>query len=113
MAGDIFEQASRMKLRYETPKGPLLVEDLWDYPLRAVDDLAVRLMNELKIDNISFINEKKPDVGRQLAFDVIRRVIEVRMEEKKAANEAKIRAEQKQKILGIIARKEEGELEGR
>ena len=29
----MYEKALRMKLRFETPQGPLTVEDLWDLPL--------------------------------------------------------------------------------
>jgi len=53
------------------------------------------------------------DPRLQLAFDVVKRVIDVRKAENKAAAEARTKAEQKQKILGILARKQDEALESK
>lgn len=109
---EIFEQAARLKLRFDTPKGCLSVEDVWDLPLRTLDGLAVSLMNRLKNENVSFISETKPDPEMQLRFDLLKHVIDVRLEEKRAADDARAKAERKQKILGIIAQKQDEALAG-
>jgi hypothetical protein len=110
----MFEQASRLKLRFETAKGYLSVEDLWDLPLRSLNTLAIALHHQLKNENVSFLDDdQKPDPIVQLRFDVARHVIEVRKEDKRRADQARERAETKQKLLGIVARKEDAELEGK
>lgn len=108
----MFEQASRRKIRFESTKGYLSVEDLWDLPLRWLDPIAIGLHHKLKNDNISFVDDdEKTDPIVQLQFDIIKHVIGVRKAEQRAADEARNKAEQKQKILAIIARKQDGELE--
>lgn len=114
----MFEKAARMKLRFDSAKGPLSVEHLWELPLTSVqgvslDGIAVDLHRQMKNDNISFVNpEQQTNARLQLKFDVVRHIIEVRLAEKKAADEAHNRSERKQKLLGIIARKEDAALEG-
>jgi MoxR-like ATPase len=114
----MFEEATRRKLRYETAQGVLSVEELWDLPLTShrrvnLNDIAIALHNQLKHDTVSFVDDaEKPDPVLQLRFDVVKYVIDVRKAEMRTAAEASAKAEQKQKILGIIARKEDAALEG-
>lgn len=116
----MFEQAARLKLRFETSRGCLSVEDLWDLPLTSsrgaanLNDIAIELHHQLKHDTISFVDDdEKPNPVVQLRFDVVKHVIGVRKAENKAALEAKDRAEKKQKILGIMARKADEALESK
>jgi hypothetical protein len=114
----MFEQAARMKLRFDTPRGALSAEDLWDLPLTStrgpsLNDIAIGLHHALKHDTVSFVDDERPDPRLQLGFDIVKHVIDVRKEENRIAAEARAKAEQKQKILGILARKEDAELEGK
>lgn len=117
----MFEKATRLKLRFDSSKGPLAAEDLWDLPLaqdprRAnLDDIAISLHRQLKNgEDVSFVDkEKKSDAIVQLKFDIVKHVIEVRLAERDLAATAKGNAEQKQKILGIIAEKEGESLKGK
>ena len=47
----------------------------------------------------------------QLRFDVVKHIIDVRLAEQKAAAEASARSARKQKLLGILARKQDAALE--
>ena len=115
----MFEKATRLKLRFETPRGALSAEDLWDLPLTStralnLNDIAIGLHHQMKNDTVSFVEDvDKPDAVLQLRFDVVKHVIEVKKAERKAADEARTKAEQKQKIMAILARKEDADLEGR
>lgn len=114
----MFEQAARMKLRFDTARGALSAEDLWDLPLTStrgpsLNDIAIGLHHALKHDTISFVDDERLDPRLQLGFDIVKHVIDVRKEENRIAAEARAKAEQKQKILGILARKEDAELEGK
>lgn len=115
----MFEKASRMKLRFATAQGNLAVEDLWDLPLthasRAnLDDIARGLYREIKESDVqSFVVEtKKADETVQLAFDIVKHIIDVRKAEKanaeaSAANKAKV-----QQILALISQKENEQMAG-
>ncbi len=110
----MFEKASRLKLRFDTNKGQLSIEDLWDLPLTSntgkanLDDIARGLFQKLKSDNtVSFVKpEQKSDQADQLAFDIVKHIIDVRVAERDAASLAAVNREKKQKLLELIEQKE-------
>jgi hypothetical protein len=117
----MYEKALRMKLRFETPQGPLTVEDLWDLPLQttranraSLDDVARGLHLQLKSGaDISFVDTaKKSDHTAQLKFDIAKHIIDVRLAENAAAATAAANKERKQHLLGILASKENEALLG-
>lgn len=118
-----FEQAAQIRLRFETPKGQLTVEDLFDLPLTSatgrvnLNDLAKEYHQELKstADVVSFVDTvpSGPDEVVQLKFELVKHVIGVRVAERdKAATEQK-RREDKQKLLALIAEKQDEQLKGK
>ncbi|MFN8575244.1 MAG: hypothetical protein U0354_00155 [Candidatus Sericytochromatia bacterium] len=115
----MFEKASRLKLRYETSKGKLSVEDLWDLPLISnsglhLDSIAKDLYLQLKsgVDVSFVIKEKKSDEIIQLKFDIVKHIIDVKLAEKEQAEQIKLNKERKQQILAVIAQKENEQLLG-
>ena len=115
----MFEQASRLKLRFDTPRGCLSAEDLWDLPLTgtrsvSLNEIAIALHHQLKHDTVSFVDDdERPDAALQLRFDLVKHVIGVKKDENRKALEAREHAEKKQKILGILARKGDEALEAK
>lgn len=117
----MFEQATRMKLRFNTPQGQLVVEDLWDIPLTSttnkanLDAIAVGLYAELNSNrNISFVNNGSTgDQTLQLKFDIVKHIIDVRKAENASAVEARARKDQKQRLLELINQKENESLAGK
>jgi hypothetical protein len=107
---NIFEQATRLKLRFDSPKGDLSVEDLWDLPLTStkgpnLDDIAKKAYAETQsLGNIaSFVETPAPVDGKiQLRFDVVLHVINVRKAENAEKADAKAKADKRQKILEAI-----------
>jgi len=115
LMNDPFVNASRMKLRFNTKQGPLTVEDLWDLPLlttqqnkACLDDIAMDLHTKLeKSATSSFVkDEVKKDPALQVAFDCVIYVITVKKDEAKTAAAKRTRAENRQKLMGIIEAKE-------
>lgn len=112
----MFEKATRFKLRFETKKGQLSTEDLWDLPLSStvgavnLDDIARSLHLKVSTQSeVSFVNPaaKSPAAERdQLALDVVKQVIAVRLAENEAVASARAKAEQKKKILEILDEKD-------
>ena len=114
---NMFQKASKMKLRFESAKGLLTVEDLWDLPLLnkvpCLNDIAKGLSKKLKeAETENFVEQTTTtDDTAQLSFDIVREVIKVRVEEKTARENSAKLASEKRRIMEIIATKENKELE--
>ncbi len=112
---DLFIRAAKLKLRFASPQGMLAVENLFDLPLTSksgranLDDIAKSLYGTLKSDNqISFVDDtpqEKP--AEQLAFEIVKYVIEVKKAERTAAAAAAERSATRQKIMALIEQKKD------
>jgi len=111
----MFEQAARQKFRFDSSRGLLTVEDLWDIPLSStsptranLDDIARGLHRRLRNDeDVSFVEpDRKSDATVQTMFDLVKRVIEVRLAENAAARSLREKAEKKQQLLSILKDRE-------
>jgi len=109
----MFEKASKQKLRFVTTVGTLTTEDLWDLPLTShvgisLDNIAKELNRAIKADDEdSFVTKKTNSNTRlNLQFDIVKHIIEVKLEEAEASKNRKAKAEKKQKILSLIDDKE-------
>lgn len=117
---NIFEHASRIKLRFQTVRGPLSVEDLWDLPLSAatnasLDSVAKEASKALKeAAEESFIKpaNTSSNVVLQLRMDIVKHVIEVRLRENENNTQAAAKAAQRQTILALIDQKQNEKLSG-
>lgn len=116
----MFEQASRMKLRFETERGSLSAEDLWDLPLTSstgrlnLDEIALDLHGQLKgaAEVVSFVDEAaKGDPVVQLRFDLVKHIIDVRKKENAEALAAKDRQATKQRLMAALERKRDNKFE--
>ena len=116
----MFEQAARLKVRFDSPKGLLSVEELWELPLTvrnggaSLDNIAKGLNRQIKeTDTESFVvKAPKADAVLKLKFEIVIHIISVRMAEAAVAEAAAEKAKQKDKILAVIARKQDEKLEG-
>lgn len=114
----MFEKASRARVRFDSPKGLLSIEDIWQLPLTSttgranLDDIAKGLNQQIQHQNIgSFVQETvATDALVQLKFDLVLHVIKVRLAENEAVRTAAAKAEQKHKIMAIIAQKQDEQL---
>lgn len=110
----MFEKISRAKVRFDSPKGLLTVEDLWDLPLTTtrgqanLDDIARALHKQLKNgDDVSFVDTaKKSDPVVQLKFDVVKHIIEVRLAENEANANRRSKAEKRAVLMEALANQE-------
>lgn len=116
---NVFEVAAKCKLRFSTVKGELTVEDMWDVPLRSksgfsLDSIAQELykqMNEIS-DTPSFVDKNKDETEWRkrdivcLKFDIVKHIIDVKLEEEEKAKNAKQTHDTNQTILEILSRKE-------
>lgn len=107
----IFEQAARIKLRFQTTRGTLTVEDLFDLPLSSdtktnLDDIAKELHKRVKEDEVSFVKPVEASKSEDnLRFEIVKRVIAVRIEERDARARRQASKERRQRILEALEQK--------
>ncbi|QVW27179.1 hypothetical protein [Escherichia phage vB_EcoM-ZQ1] len=113
----MFDKATRMKLRFESNKGLLSVEQVWDLSLTALNEMAKGLSRQVKAaetDEEDFIGTKSNvDSELQLRFDVVKHIIGVKLKERDDSREAAERKANNQIILELIQRKKQQELESK
>jgi len=116
MEKSMFEKAARAKLRFSTPRGKIMVEDLWDLPLAgevSLDTIARSTYKEIKAnEDESFIDGVSPkNESLELKMGIVKHVIKVRLEERDDSVKSLAKAQKRQKILGMIERKKDESLE--
>lgn len=112
---DNFEKATRLRLRFETSRGNLNVEDLWRLPLAELDKLAIALNKQLKESSEeSFIKAKSKDNKLlELRFDIVKHIIETLLSEDEEKKKAADKRAKREQLLELIAKKKNQELEGK
>jgi len=115
-----FIAGTRQKVRFESKKGLLTIEDLWYLPLTHktgfdLDSVAISINKELKEkEEESFVKKTtKENEELHLKLDIVKYIIEVKMKEQE---ERKLLAEKKakrEKLLQLIEEKQEDELKSK
>jgi ribonucleotide monophosphatase NagD (HAD superfamily) len=118
----MFEKGLKEKDRYPTAVGDVTTEDLWGMPLTSrsanranLDDTAKTLNRMLKdVEEESFVTS--PTVTNSQLRDkleIVKYVIAAKIEEREATKRKAEVKEQKEKIMEIISRKQNQELESK
>lgn len=107
-----FKQATREKLRFQTSKGILSVEQLWFLSLSDLDTLAVSLQEAYdKSKGKSFLDTRTTkDKGLKLQFDVVLEILQDKKDELELAKEISEKNAYNDKIIDAIAKAQENEL---
>lgn len=108
---NIFERASRLRLRFDSQKGQLTVEDLWDLPLSSekgasLDKVAQTIYTNLNgVQSISFVGEStEANTLDRLRMDIVLHVIDTKKAENAAARKATDNRIEAQRILEQMAK---------
>lgn len=116
---NIFEKASRTKLRFSTVVGNLTAEQLWDLPLTArkdnldLDKIAryiSRDIRETSEDSFVKVNPDPRKAENELRLEIVKHIIDVKMKSAADAEAALARRERRNKLLDALAKKEDAEL---
>ncbi len=109
----MLQKALRMKLRFSTEKGLFSVEDLWDLSLQHLNRMAKglnKLLKESKEDD--FLEEtSEEDTITKLRFDIVIDILETKKAENKARKSATAKKAEREKLLALLARKQDNALE--
>ena len=117
---NLFLQATREKFRFESSKGDLSVEQLWDLPLTSrtgfdLDTVAKAVNANLKSSNEeSFVNvSNNPAVSRlQAQLEVVKAIIEIKLAQAEAAKKRVEKAAERQRLMEVLHSKKDQELQG-
>ena len=109
---NIFEYASRNKVRFPF-KGMISVEDLWDLSLTNLDSIYKTLNKQVKQSEEESLLSTKASVDTELEVQIaiVKYIVSVKLAEKEAAEKASVKKAQKQKIMSIIATKQDEALQ--
>lgn len=108
------EYCTRHKLRFQTNKGLLDIETLWDLPLTSdagkanLNDIAKGIHSTLKRDETTFVEAEGQETGGDgvIMLDAVKRIIAVRQADRKASTEAKVKSAKRQELLEALAASE-------
>lgn len=110
----IFETAIRNKYRFPF-KGLISVEDLWDLTVNDLDTIFKTLNSQLKQTKEESLLDKKTKQDEELdtKIEIVKYIVKVKQEEENTRLQAKEKREQKQKIMAILARKQDEAIESK
>ena len=105
---EIFKKASKIKLRFQTAKGSLSTEELWDLSLQSLDTLAKGVNRSLKAsEEESFLTPKSPkDSEEELRLEILKTVIRDKQELAALAADRAAKRERADQIRQLLASKE-------
>ena len=119
----IFKKATRMKLRIQTSRGPLAVEQLWDLKLSDLSTIAKNLYEEKKkfgtnSEELAFLEgpvegKNKDAEIAELSFDIVKDIYTTKMNESKEAVVELEKKKEKNRLLELIQKKKDEALEGK
>ena len=109
---NLFESATRSKMRFPF-KGMISVEDLWDLSLTNLDSVFKTLNAEVKkFEEESLLHTKsKEDEEISNKIEIVKYIVNVKLNEKKKRENDKKNAETRQKLLEIKAKRQNAALE--
>lgn len=110
----IFEVATRNKTRFPF-KGMISIEDLWDLSVQNLDLVFKTLNSQLKLSQEdSLLNQRtKHDEEIDIQIEIVKYIFDIKREEERVRLLAKEQKEKKQKIMEIIATKQDADLQNK
>lgn len=109
---NIFEYAVRNKVRFPF-KGLISVEDLWDLSVTNLDSIYKTLNKQIKQSEEESLLTVKTNIDTELEvqIDIVKHIVSVKLAEQEAREKVAAKKAQKQKIMSIIATKEDEALQ--
>ena len=112
MSKNMFEVATRTKMRFPF-KGMISVEDLWDLSVQSLDKVFKTLNSQRKeAQEESLLNTKSSEDERlDTQIEIVKYIVNVKLEEQAARVKAAENKEKKQKIMALMAKKDDEAME--
>ena len=111
---NIFEQATRRAIRFESAKGDLSVEQLWNLPLQSrnqfdLDTVAKtvnRQLNDVTEESFVSVRENPAKETLSLKLELVKHIISVKLQEAEEARNRANKASEKEKLLRLLDEKQ-------
>lgn len=104
---NIFEYAVRNRLRFKY-NGFIQTEDLWDLSVEELDAMFMNLQEQAESsEKKSLLSKKKKNIRLEVSLEIIKFVVEEKLETAKKRLEATAKKAQKEKILAIMESKQD------
>lgn len=109
---DVFMNATRKKYRFSTAKGNLTTEQLWDLPLESLDEIWQKINATIEDTSRTSLLSARSNKNVELTekADVVKAIVEYKLAAAEKADKARQTKAEKERILNIIAAKQEQEL---
>lgn len=109
---NLFETATRNNYLFPF-KGMINVIDLWDLSLRDLDGVFKKLNAEAKKSEEESLLETKSKEDEEISnkIEIVKYIVNVKLEEKRAREDEKKNKEMKQRLLEIKAKRQDAALE--
>ena len=111
----MYKQAIRLKLRFQTPKGLLTIEQLWSLSITDLDKLAVAYREEYESSGRKsfLVKSSAKDKTAKLKMDIVVDILLTMVEEQAALEEANENKQHNKRILELISEKKDESLKGK
>lgn len=118
MTTNIFEYASRNKLRFSSSRGELTAEQLWDVPLRSTDGFNLNAVAKAANEAVKVVNEEnfvettrtQAHTRVETVLELVKHVIDVKLADEAAAKKRVENKIKREKLLTALAEKQDGKL---
>jgi hypothetical protein len=118
MSINLFEYATRNKLRFPSGRGELTTEQLWDVPLRSKDEFnlnsiaktASKAWKDLSEESFVETTKTPEHTRRETALELVKYVIQVKLADEAADKKRAENKLEKERLLKILADKQAGVL---
>ena len=109
---NLFEMATRSKLRFPSTKGELSVEDLWDLSDKDLDVVYKNLKDqEVKSSGESLLDDANVDPKLTAAIGIVRYIFTTKRKEKLAEKERINKKQTQKKYIDALSKKEDKTIE--
>ena len=101
----MFDIATKNKFRFESSKGKLTTEDLWDLSMNELNSIAKSLKKAMNDSDEDYIDVKKTDEIFKQKFDIVIHIIEYKKAESNKKFDEKKKAEERELLINLINEK--------
>jgi hypothetical protein len=113
----MYKKATRLKLRFQTQRGLLSIEDLWGLKLETLESELRAQFKRMKdsgtggAEELDFLGDKTVNPDEELRFEILKDIYKTKKAEILEAKKAAENKLEKQKLLEVLKKKQDESLE--